>query len=55
MVMWLEGDDPQCTNDLIGGHLGVNLQFALVEEEDDDKGSFWSRLWESLDFGTDKK
>ena len=55
VVMWLEGDDPQCTNDLIGGHLGVNLQFALVEEEDDDKGSFWSRLWESLDFGTDKK
>ena len=54
VVVWLEGDDPECTNDLIGGHLGLNLQFALVEEANDDKGSFWSRLWDSLNFWNDK-
>ena len=32
VVIWLEGDDPQCTNDLIEGHLGLNFQFQLVEE-----------------------
>lgn len=32
VVMWLEGDDPDCTNDLIEGHLGLDFQFALVEE-----------------------
>lgn len=32
VVVWLEGDDPDCTNDLIEGHLGLNFQFALVEE-----------------------
>lgn len=50
IVVWLEGDDPECTNDRIGGHLGLNLQFGLVEEEEAGKGSFWSRLWESLKF-----
>lgn len=49
VVVWLEGDDPECTNDRIGGHLGLNLQFALVEEEA-GKGSFWGRMWESLRF-----
>lgn len=31
VVLWLEGDDPDCTNDLIGGHLGLEFNFKLVE------------------------
>jgi hypothetical protein len=35
VVMWLEGDDPDCTDDLIGGHLGLEMQFQLVRKSDD--------------------
>lgn len=35
VVMWLEGDDPDCTDDLIGGHLGLEMQFQLVRTSDD--------------------
>ena len=31
IVMWLEGDDPQCTNELIGGHLGLDMEMATFE------------------------
>lgn len=31
VVLWLEGDDPDCTNDLIGGHFGLEFNFKLVE------------------------
>lgn len=34
VVIWLEGDDPDCTNALIGGHAGVDMQFRLVGEKD---------------------
>lgn len=30
VVAWLEGDDPQCTNDLMGSSIGMNFQ--IVEE-----------------------
>lgn len=37
VVVWLEGDDPECTNDLIGASIGLNfsIKFAseVVEEE----------------------
>jgi hypothetical protein len=33
--MWLEGDDPDCTDDLIGGHLGIEMQFQLVKRTDE--------------------
>ena len=33
VVLWLEGDDPDCTNDLIGGHLGVEMDFMLLDDE----------------------
>lgn len=29
VVIWLEGDDPQCTNDLIGGHLGMDFYMEM--------------------------
>ena len=35
VVIWLEGDDPDCTNDLIGGHVGMEFGFELVEEAPD--------------------
>ncbi len=35
VVIWLEGDDPDCTNELIGGHLGAEVQFQLVESDSD--------------------
>lgn len=31
VVIWLEGDDPDCTNDLIGGHIGMHMDFELLE------------------------
>jgi len=53
VVIWLEGDDPDCTNDLIGGHVGMEMQFTLVDERDDgEKGnsftSAWNNFWSSF-------
>ena len=31
IVIWLEGNDPDCTDDLIGGSLKLGMNFALVE------------------------
>lgn len=31
VVIWLEGDDPDCTNDLIGAHIGLQMDFHLLE------------------------
>ena len=33
VVIWLEGDDPDCTNDRIGGHLGLEFEMNLVDED----------------------
>ena len=33
VVIWLEGDDPDCTNDLIGGHFGLEMYFRLLEDD----------------------
>lgn len=32
VVIWLEGDDPDCTDDLIGGHAGMDFNFRLTSE-----------------------
>jgi hypothetical protein len=52
VVIWLEGDDPDCTNDCIGGHLGVDMQFQLVEEiseTEESKDESWiQRLWDKV-------
>ena len=34
VVIWIEGNDPDCTNELIGGHLGMEISFKLVTEKD---------------------
>lgn len=36
VLMWLEGDDPDCIDDIIGGHMGVEMQFNLASDEDDE-------------------
>jgi len=33
VVIWLEGDDPDCTDALIGGHAGMDFNFRLVSEK----------------------
>lgn len=58
IVIWLEGDDPDCTDDLIGGHCGMDLQFRLTGEEDEDGGNktfstAWEDLWDNLIFWDD--
>lgn len=56
VVIWLEGDDPDCTDDLIGGHAGMDFDFRLTTENDggDDEYSpsytFWEDLWNNLIF-----
>jgi len=56
VVIWLEGDDPHTTDELIDTHAGVALQFWLVGEEEDgtDKsGIRWAELWNDLKFWED--
>ena len=49
VVLWIEGDDPDVTNDLIGGHAGVEMNYRLVEEEQEsDRRSGWSARWKEL-------
>jgi hypothetical protein len=31
VILWLEGDDPDCTNELIGGHLGLEMNFRMIK------------------------
>lgn len=56
VVIWLEGDDPDCTDDLIGGHIGMDMSFTLAGEvEGSDAGagsanSNWQKLWDGLKF-----
>ncbi len=58
VVIWLEGDDPDCTDDLIGGHAGMDMNFALVEEdldatEHDSFSARWDAFWDNLVFWED--
>lgn len=60
VVLWLEGDDEQATDEVIGGHMGVEMNFRLTGEElddSDDKDSksifsrwknFWNGVWSEL-------
>ena len=33
IVVWLEGDDPDCTSEVIGGHLGFEMFMAMIDED----------------------
>ena len=41
-VVWLEGDDPDCNNSILGGHVGFNVQFERIGPDEDTyfKGLF---------------
>ena len=28
VVIWLEGDDPDCVDDILGGHVELNMKFS---------------------------
>ena len=34
VVIWLEGDDPDCNNSILGGHVGFNVQFDRLGDLD---------------------
>lgn len=55
VVIWLEGDDPDSTDELINGHAGVAMQFQLLDEEEGDFGNGvrWADLWDDLRFWAD--
>ncbi len=57
VVIWLEGDDPDCTDELIGGHVGMEFDFRLIGEEEDSTQndedthqSGWDAFWDNLKF-----
>ena len=56
VVIWLEGDDPDCNDELIGGHLGMDFHFQMVDDEDEsglgtgDFNAHWDDLWSNLKF-----
>lgn len=31
VVIWLEGEDPECVNDIFGGYVEFNMKFSLVD------------------------
>ena len=33
VVLWLEGDDPDCTDDILGGEFKVDMVMNVVAEE----------------------
>lgn len=60
VVIWLEGDDPDCTDDLIGGHVGMDFYLELTDVEDggrDDHGNgvdgHWQDFWDNLKYWED--
>lgn len=56
IVLWLEGDDPDTTDELINGHAGVTMQFRMTGETESDTGQIgvrWSDLWDDLIFWFD--
>ena len=42
VVLWLEGNDPECTNDIFGGSAKYQMRFDVLN---DDDGTLFSGLW----------
>lgn len=59
VVIWLEGDDPDCTDALIGGHVGMDFYFQMTEEDENagsgssDFSARWDAFWDNLKFWED--
>ena len=45
VVIWVEGNDPECTNDILGGHAGYAMKFVVAG---DKKGIFDDLMFENL-------
>lgn len=46
VVIWAEGDDPDTDNSKIGGHLGLDMQFRLLDEaEEETEPTAWKKIW----------
>ena len=53
VVMYLEGDDVHATDELIGGSLGLEMNFRLADEEVKEEGglkSFFDKVFKNLEF-----
>ena len=48
VVMWLEGDDPECTDELIGGHMGVEMNMRMRNETGEERESWLDRFLGNL-------
>ena len=49
VVIWLEGDDPDCTDELIGGHIGLELNFQLIDEyELENEENIWTKITDTI-------
>ncbi len=40
VVLWVEGHDPECTNDLLGGYTKFRMEFEYIESADDKSDIF---------------
>ena len=50
IVIWLEGDDPECTDDKIGGHLGIEMNFQLIDEYNEgQEDNIWNQIQNTFD------
>ena len=36
IVMWLEGDDPECTDDILGGMVKLDMNFSVLSSEGEE-------------------
>ena len=60
VVLWLEGDDVSADDSLIGGHMGVEMDFRLTSETEDEaedgnsgdrdssSGNKWRKFWDNV-------
>ncbi len=46
VVIWVEGDDPECTNDILGSHAGYAMKYTL---KGDDGGIFDDLIFADID------
>ena len=33
IVIWLEGEDPECVNDVLGGVMNLEMNFEVLDED----------------------
>ena len=55
VVLWIEGDDPQCDDSLVGAYLGARMDFQLEGSSMDDAesgglGGVLRSIWDNLRF-----